>query len=187
MNAPFIEVKLPCNESVTLEYSPKRLLTASIEVAEAAIAQQEAAHMTRFFGFTVLEDIYSLLLVNGLYPVTLIDHFQHRQGGSVECTYVAEGRAYWKFELRCEECCGTGTTYTRSNKRVPCPDCAEGGTTSAAYFFTNLNGRFVGWDAHGAAHPFLDPVVNYGHGSEAIRLTAMPEDKALEAVAGWWS
>lgn len=184
MGAHFVEVNLGLQRVVTLEYSPTALLTAPIEVAEAAIAQEEASFMSNRFGPQVLEDISSLLLIDdGTYRENLTDYFRSKHFGEVVCTYVADGRADWKFSLRCDECHGSGTTYTVSNKRVPCPDCDEGGITAEAYFETDLDGRFTKWGNDGC----LGAVMNYGHGSDAIRISAMPEDKALAMVAGWWS
>lgn len=183
----FVEVNMGFKRVVTVAYSPAELLAAPIEVAEAAIAQEEASFMTGRFKGQVLEDISSLLWVDALWKKTLANHFQTKHFGDVVCTYVGDGRANWKFSLRCEECNGSGTTYTMSNKRVPCPDCDEGGVTAEAFFDTDLDGRFVGWDEGAAGHPFWSPVVNYGHGCDAIRLVAMPQEQALEAVAGWWS
>lgn len=183
----FVEVNLGFNRLVTVAYSPSALLAAPIEVAEAAIAQEEAAFMMGRFAGSVLEEVCGLLLVDALWPKPFLDHFGNRHLGRVACTYVADGRADWNFSLGCEECHGSGTTYTMSNKRVSCPDCDAGGVIAEAYFFTDLNGRFVGWDGKGSCHPFDDPVVNYGHSCEVDRLVAIPEEQALAMVIGWWS
>lgn len=183
MGAHFVEVNLGFNRRVTLEYSPARLLAAPIEVAEAAIAQEEASFMTGRFAGQVLEDVCGLLLVDAIWPKSFVDHFGHRHLGRVTCTYVADGRADWEFSLACEECNGSGTTYTVSNKRVPCPDCDECGVMTKAFFETDLDGRFLKWGNDGA----IGGVLNLGHGPDAVRLVLMPEEKALEVVAGWWS
>ncbi len=179
-----IEVHVPLVPGVvTLEYSVQRLLASPIELAKAAIAQEEAAYMSEFYAGRVLEDIFGLLLVDALYRKPLDDHFQTKRLGRVVCNYVEHGRADWTFSLRCDERGGSGSTYTVSNKRVPCPDCDEGGVVAEAFFETDLDSRFLKWGNSGT----VDIVLNYGHGTDAPRLVARPEAEALAMVAGWWS
>lgn len=182
MGSKFVEVKLG-KDAFTVEYLPARLLTAPVEVAKAAIAQEEAAFMSAAFSGQVTEDLTHLLLVEALYPKPLSEMFTSKRRCSARCTYVSDGVADWVFTLRCEECNGSGTTYTVSNKRVPCPDCDESGIASEVYFTTDLDGHFIGWGTD-ACHT---GVANYGTGVDAIRLIAVAKDKALEMVAGWLS
>lgn len=175
MGSQFIEVKLG-KDVVSLEYSPQRLLAASFVVAEAAIRQQEVQFMTTNFRGQVKEDIGCLLMVDVLGKQTLNEHLGHQVRGQMRCTDVDAGRAYWTFGLSCDECDGSGMAQTMKGRSIACPLCMESGIYAEVMFYTDLFGRFVGWDE--------SPVIHYGNGGDPVY--PLPEEQALAVVAGWW-
>lgn len=177
---PEISVKVG-GKDYTVLYSPANVIAAPAHVARAAVEEAERQFMEKEVACRVRESVGDLYVTTFGQVQSLRDFIGEgllSRSLRVACLQVVDGVAEWEIRLLCDECDGTGGTYTTRGTPVSCPTCNEGGVTSFFRFNTDMVGRFVGYGDF--------PVSNYGR-YDAGQFMPRELAEALAITAGEWA